>query len=162
MGVGKGILWVGTTPRITGHSGSSDRHLGVALQGFFSPFQISVLVLISILIGYICILVTKLLEITDISLGIGAVALLAFLLLTLDTNRSFWSADWWWRTFIAIIICLVIVAPQLNSAWKVSVAEARASAEAQQNRKVLEERRRYVAPDIKIFPRPQPAIGVRQ
>jgi phosphoglycerol transferase MdoB-like AlkP superfamily enzyme len=123
-----------------------------ALADVIDGYETRIVALVSMLMGYLCILLTKVFRSTDILMGVAAVAFITLLLLSLHSNRSFTSMEWWWRAFVVIVVCLVVTAPQLHFAWTVSANEAQDAAEALQNRKLIEAGRRFITPNVNISP----------
>jgi hypothetical protein len=123
-----------------------------ALEGLLQTHEARVLGVVGLFIGYVCVLMTKIMNFAQMYVGALAVAILTFLLLLLGENFQFKSATWWLRSIIVILLCLVLTSPQLYFAWTVSVTEAEAAAQAALDRRVLRESNKFVPPIINVAP----------
>lgn len=103
-----------------------------------------------LVVGYICVLFAKFLNVTNPYFGILGVASTTMLLLALSNSFDWRSLTWWIRSLAVTFICLLITSPQLYFAWTVSVSEAKSATEAQLQRNV----------DIASGEHQQPAISI--
>ncbi len=95
-----------------------------ALGGLLQTQEAQVLGAMGLFVGYICVFFAKILNYTNPYFGVLGVAILTMLLLTLSKAFDWRSPAWWLRSFVIIIICLLLTSPQLYFAWTVSVREA--------------------------------------
>jgi H+/Cl- antiporter ClcA len=121
-----------------------------ALRHLISPHQINVLAVMGLSIGYICIFLVKILDLTNIYLGVIGVGLTTLILLFLDKAKDFRSTDWWCRSFLVVLFSLFLTAPQLYYAWWTSVQERQKLANADGVLQALEKTARQVPPEITI------------
>jgi predicted Co/Zn/Cd cation transporter (cation efflux family) len=99
-----------------------------ALAGIFQAHETKALGIIGLLVGYICIFFTKVMEMQSILVGVLGISLTTILLLLLNPELNFRSTQWWLRSITVIILSILLTSPQLYFAWTTSVAEARAGA----------------------------------
>jgi hypothetical protein len=121
-----------------------------SLQGLFNSHELQVLGAMGLLTGYICVFFAKILNLTNPYTAVSGVACITFLLLAINKDFNWRASVWWIRSFVIIIICLLITAPQLFYAWTVSVAEARSAAEELHQRDVKAAVSQVVHSDVTV------------
>lgn len=107
-----------------------------SLEGLLQTQEAQVLGAMGLFVGYICVFFAKILNLTNPYFGVMGVAIITMLLLTLCKTFNWRSPSWWSRSFVIIVICLLITSPQLYFAWTVSVSEAQSAAEGQHQRAI--------------------------
>jgi Zn-dependent protease with chaperone function len=132
---------------------ASSEDLEERLKGIFNKFEIQVLGMMGLLIGYITVFYAKILGFTNIYIGVSGVALITLLLLSLDRSFTWRQSKRLVRALIVIIVCLLLTAPQLYFAWNVSVREAAAEALAQHNLQVSRQEV-SVTPQVNVINEP--------
>ena len=125
------------------------RHAVAAVEDLFNTHEARVLGAIGLFTGYICVFFTKIMNFTQMYVGVLAVMGLTFLLLALNRKIDFKSRDWWFRSAAVIALSLLLTSPQLYFAWTVSVTEAQLAAHAAQSRALMEAGQ-FVQPEIRI------------
>jgi hypothetical protein len=112
--------------------GAADRHEAIPnLEGLLRTQEVQVIGAMGIFVGYICVFLAKILNLTNPYYGVLGVAILTILLLTLSRAFNWRAPGWWVRATVIVVICLLLTSPQLYFAWSVSVREAQAAVEEQ-------------------------------
>jgi hypothetical protein len=101
-----------------------------AIEDLFSTHEVRVLGAMGLIIGYISIFFTKIMEVDSFYVGIFGVAMTTMLLLLLDPKLSIDSKVWWARSIVVVIMSLFLTSPQFYYAWTVSVKERRDAKQA--------------------------------
>lgn len=122
-----------------------------AVQGLLNTHEAHVLGAIGLFVGYISIFFTKVMNFTDMYIGVLGVVALTVLLLLLNKDSNYRSRDWWIRSAVVVVLSILLTSPQLHTAWTVSVSEARLAALTEQDRAV-QEAKRFVSPVVTIAP----------
>jgi hypothetical protein len=101
-----------------------------ALGNLLRTQEAQVLGAMGLFVGYICVFLAKIMQVTNPYFGVCGVAIITLLLLALGTDFDWRSLKWWVRAVAVIVICILITSPQLYFAWTVSVSEAETAAQA--------------------------------
>jgi hypothetical protein len=125
-----------------------------ALAGIFQAHETKALGIIGLLVGYICVFFTKVMEIQSIFIGVLGISLIMILLLLLNPEFNFRSTHWWVRSITVVILSILLTSPHLYFAWNTSVAEARAGAIQQRDAAIRQAQEIDVPPRIIIEPSP--------
>ncbi|TBF36978.1 hypothetical protein ELG88_17995 [Rhizobium leguminosarum] len=121
-----------------------------ALGNLLRTQEAQVLGAMGLFVGYICVFLAKIMQVTNPYFGVCGVAIITFLLLALGNDFDFRSFKWWIRAAAVIVICILITSPQLYFAWTVSVSEAETAAQAQHARAVSAAEKVTLQPQITI------------
>ena len=107
-----------------------------ALGTLLRTQEAQVLGAMGLFVGYICVFLAKIMQVTNPYAGVCGVAIITLLLLTLGADFDWRSIKWWIRALAVVVICILITSPQLYFAWTVSVTEAETPAQAHHNNAV--------------------------
>lgn len=121
-----------------------------ALGNLLRTQEAQVLGAMGLFVGYICVFLAKIMQVTNPYFGVCGVAIITFLLLALGNDFDLRSLKWWIRAVAVIVICILITSPQLYFAWTVSVSEAETAAQAQHARAVSAAAKVTLQPQITI------------
>jgi hypothetical protein len=99
--------------------------VAAALEGLFSTHEARVLGAISLFVGYLSIFFTKVMNFTEMYVGVLGIVGLIILLLLLSKEFDWRSGQAWLRCIAVVVIGIFLTSPQLYFAWTVSVSEAR-------------------------------------
>jgi hypothetical protein len=137
-------------PQQTQHNAgpATEQSVYRALETFLNAHEVQVLALMGLLMGYICIFFTKILNFSQMYVGVLGIIAITFLFLTL-VGPDWRSRHWWLRTLAVIVVALIVTSPQLYFAWTVSVTEAQLAAQAQKVR-LIDSANQFVQPRITV------------
>src|SRR5262245_40344273 len=82
-----------------------------ALEGLFSTHEARVLGAISLFVGYLCILLTKIMAFEAMYMGLVGIAGLIVLLLLLNKDFQLRTLDSWFRIAAVVVIGLILTSP---------------------------------------------------
>lgn len=105
-------------PRVFDDSGVME-----GLKGIFEAYEVQVISVVGLLVGYISIFLIKIADVGSVKFGAAFIALTTVALLCINSNAKFLHPIWWLRTVILMGICLAFLAPQIHSAWTVTSNE---------------------------------------
>ena len=121
-----------------------------ALGNLLRTQEAQVLGAMGLFVGYICVFLAKIMQVTNPYFGVCGVAIISLLLLALGSDFDWRSLKWWIRALAVIVICILITSPQLYFAWTVSVSEAETAAQAHHTNVVSEAAKVSLQPQITI------------
>ncbi|MCA1416020.1 hypothetical protein I6F30_33580 [Bradyrhizobium sp. NBAIM20] len=126
-----------------------DQDAMAAIANLLDTHEARVLGAVGLFIGYLCVLLTKIMNFTQMYVGLLGVVGLTIVLLLLG-GGNIRTRIWWLRTTIVVFLAILLTAPQLYFAWTVSVAEVQANALLAQSNQVKQLSNQYVQPEISV------------
>jgi hypothetical protein len=129
---------------------TDDRDAIAAISTLLDSHEARVLGAVGLFVGYLCVLLTKIMNFSQPIVGVLGVVGLTIVLLLLGKDVELRSPGWWLRSVIVVILAIVLTSPQLYFAWTVSVAEVQANAlqaQAIQTRQLADQ---FVPPVVTI------------
>src|SRR3982074_3811321 len=96
---------------------SDDRDAIAAISALLDTHEARVLGAVGLFVGYLCVLLTKIMNFTQPAVGVLGVVGLTIVLLLLGKDVELRSPGWWLRSVIGVILVIVLTSPQLYFAW---------------------------------------------
>ncbi len=129
---------------------TDDRDAIAAISTLLDSHEARVLGAVGLFVGYLCVLLTKIMNFTQPVMGVLGIVGLTLVLLLLGKEVDLRSPGWWLRSFIVVLLAIVLTAPQLYFAWTVSVAEVQANALQMQAIQARQLANQFVPPTVTI------------
>ncbi|GAC1307159.1 MAG: hypothetical protein NVSMB10_12500 [Steroidobacteraceae bacterium] len=129
---------------------TDDRDAIAAISTLLDSHEARVLGVVGLFVGYLCVLFTKILNFTHPVMGVLGIVGLTVVLLLLGKEIEPRSPGWWMRSFVVVVLAIVLTAPQLYFAWTVSVAEVQANALQAQAIQARQLANQFVPPVVTI------------
>src|SRR5882724_4709318 len=96
---------------------TDDKDAIAAISTLLDSHEARVLGAIGLFVGYLCVLFTKILNFTHPVMGVLGIVGLTAILLFLGKDVELRSPRWWLRSFVVVLLAIVLTAPQLYFAW---------------------------------------------
>lgn len=109
--------------RKTPPSGAGHDLFGRALKDVLQTYEIRVVGVMGILVGYICIFLVKLLQFEDVKIGVGLISFISMIFMISEKTFNFRSLSSYLRVVLVVVLSNIACSPQLFYAWETSIAE---------------------------------------
>ena len=124
------------------------------MNAIFQKHEMQVISIVGLLVGYVCLFMTKILAQESILFGVSALILLVFLLLLslsdADSGSPLFRGSWWLRFCTVCVVSLLLSAPQLHTAWTVAIQEKAAAEQLNLDRAVTRATQKRVGAQTEI------------